>query len=397
MTAQPTSSRYRPRVRRTERLQFPTLPGGGRTDIEPGRAGPEDPQTAFEWAPTGETPATAIAESSEPWAARSAGASPVSASPKLLDRVRLSIRRRHYSPLTEKAYVQWIRRFILFHDKRHPDEMGEVEITRFLSSLASKGRVSASTQNQALAAILFLYRVVLERKLDWLEDVVRAKRPVRLPVVLSRKEVERLLDHLSGVNQLIASLLYGSGLRLLEGLRLRVKDIDFGRGEITVRDGKGRKDRITLLPTKLKALLSSHLEKVRRRHEADRQAGHGAVELPDALGRKYSRAAFEWGWQWVFPASRQYIARENGQKRRHHLHATVVQRAIKEAAARARLAKRVSTHALRHSFATHLLEDGYDIRTIQELLGHSDVSTTMIYTHVLNRGGRGVRSPIDRE
>jgi len=311
--------------------------------------------------------------------------------------VRLAVRRRHYSPRTERAYVGWIRRFILFHGKRHPEEMGEVEITQFLSGLASAGRVSASTQNQALAAILFLYRFVLERKLDWLEDVVRAKRPVRLPVVLTRREVEALLDQMSGPNRLIASLLYGSGLRLLEGLRLRVKDVDFGRSEIIVRDGKGRKDRVTLLPTCLKDPLMEHLTKVRRQHDADLQNGVGAVELPDALSRKYPRAPFEWGWQWVFPASRHYIASETGQKRRHHLHATVIQRAIKEAAIQARIAKRASTHTLRHSFATHLLEDGYDIRTIQELLGHSDVSTTMIYTHVLNRGGRGVRSPIDRE
>jgi integron integrase len=344
------------------------------------------------WAPPGDDHAkSSIAE------APPGPGSPSTASPKLLDRVRLAVRGRHYSPRTERAYVQWIRRFIFFHGKRHPADMGEAEITQFLSGLASAGRVSASTQNQALAAILFLYRFVLERKLDWLEDIVRAKRPVRLPVVLTRREVEALLAHMSGPNRLIASLFYGSGLRLLEGLRLRVKDVDFGRSEIVVRDGKGRKDRITLLPTSLKNPLTEHLTKVRRQHDADLRSGVGAVELPDALSRKYPRAAFEWGWQWVFPASRHYIASETGQKRRHHLHATVIQRAIKEAAMQARIAKRASTHTLRHSFATHLLEDGYDIRTIQELLGHSDVSTTMIYTHVLNRGGRGVRSPIDKE
>jgi integron integrase len=388
MTAHPATSRYRPRRRKTDRLQFPIPPTGNRLDDRPARAKPPDRQAYFEWASEeGNAPATTLAEA--PYS--------TAGNPRLLDRVRLAVRHRHYSPRTERAYVHWIRRFILFHDKRHPDDMGEVEITQFLTSLASPGRVSASTQNQALAALLFLYRVVLNRKLDWLEDVVRAKRPVRLPVVLTRKEVEALLGHLSGVNRLIASLLYGSGLRLLEGLRLRVKDVDFGRCEITVRDGKGRKDRITLLPSRLKEPLIEHLTKVRRRHDADIKKKLGAVELPDALARKYPRAAFEWGWQWIFAATRHYIEHETGQQRRHHLHATVVQRAIKEAAIKARFAKHASTHTLRHSFATHLLEDGYDIRTIQELLGHSDVSTTMIYTHVLNRGGRGVRSPLDKE
>ena len=392
MPAHPGSSRYRPPRARTDHLRIPSVPIGGRPPDRPTQPDTPTPQASFEWAPTGVGHTeTSIGEA--PPGTRGA----VTSSPKLLDRVRLAVRRRHYSPRTERAYVGWIRRFILFHGKRHPEEMGEVEITQFLSGLASAGRVSASTQNQALAAILFLYRFVLERKLDWLEDVVRAKRPVRLPVVLTRREVEALLDQMSGPNRLIASLLYGSGLRLLEGLRLRVKDVDFGRSEIIVRDGKGRKDRVTLLPTCLKDPLMEHLTKVRRQHDADLQNGVGAVELPDALSRKYPRAPFEWGWQWVFPASRHYIASETGQKRRHHLHATVIQRAIKEAAIQARIAKRASTHTLRHSFATHLLEDGYDIRTIQELLGHSDVSTTMIYTHVLNRGGRGVRSPIDRE
>jgi integron integrase len=307
------------------------------------------------------------------------------------------VRQRHYSPRTERAYVHWIRRFILYHGKRHPDDMGEAEITRYLSSLASDGGVAASTQNQALSALLFLYRVVLARQLDWLEDVVRAKRPVHLPVVLTRREVDEVLSHLHGVNRLVASLLYGSGLRLLEGLRLRVKDVDFARGEITVRDGKGRKDRVTLLPRALRTPLAEHLETTRHRHEADRQAGLGAVEMPYALARKYPQAAYEWGWQWIFAATRHYTDPDTGQRRRHHLHESGIQRAIKEAATRARLAKRAGAHTLRHSFATHLLEDGYDIRTIQELLGHSDVSTTMIYTHVLNRGGRGVRSPIDKE
>jgi integron integrase len=335
----------------------------------------------------------------EPLATRdSAGRSVVpssSASPRLLDRVRQTVRARHMSPRTEQAYVRWIRRFILYHDKRHPAEMGEPEIARFLSSLANEGRVSASTQNQALSALLFLYREVLARKLEWLQGVVRAKRPVRLPVVLSRAEVDSVLGRLHGSCWLMGSLMYGAGLRVMECCCLRIKDVDLARGEITVRDGKGAKDRITLMPARLKQPLITHLDNVYRLHQRDLERGRGHAPLPGALLGKYPSAAREWGWQWIFPATRFYRDRDTGQHHRHHLHESVVQRAIKEAVRAARIVKPASCHTLRHSFATHLLESGYDIRTIQELLGHSDVSTTMIYTHVLNRGGRGVRSPLD--
>ena len=318
-----------------------------------------------------------------------------SAQPRLLDRVRAAIRVRHYSRRTEKAYVGWIRRFILFHGKRHPDGMAADEITRFLSYLAVERNVSASTQNQALSALLFLYRDVLGRELAWMDEIVRARRPARLPVVLARGEVAALLRELQGVERLMASLLYGAGLRLLECCRLRVKDLEFSRGELLVRDGKGGRDRVTILPSGLRDPLQRHLAGVNGQYSRDLQRGLGTVELPEALERKFPRAAFEWGWQWVFPATRFYLDPAGGRRRRHHLHETVLQRAVREAARRARISRPVSCHALRHSFATHLLEDGYDIRTIQELLGHRDVSTTMIYTHVLNRGGRGVRSPLD--
>ncbi len=313
----------------------------------------------------------------------------------MLDRVREAIRTRHYSRKTEKAYVGWTKRFVLFHGKRHPAEMGKPEITQFLSDLATRGRVSASTQNQALSALLFLYREVLGMEVDWLSDLVRAKRPIRLPVVLSQSEVSAIFCQLHGVPWIMASLLYGAGLRLMETARLRAKDVDFSRREIRVRDGKGRKDRLTMLPAKVESPLRAHLERVRRQHDRDLKRGAGSVELPYAISRKYPRAAWEWAWQWVFPATRFYRDRETGVIRRHHLHETVLQRAVKEAVRRAGIPKPATCHTLRHSFATHLLESGYDIRTIQELLGHQDVSTTMIYTHVLNRGGRGVRSPLD--
>ena len=269
-------------------------------------------------------------------------------------------------------------------------------MTRFLTHLAVDGKVSASTQNQALSALLFLYRDVMGEELSWLDDVVRARRPARLPVVLTRAEVAAVLGRLGGVSWLMASLLYGAGLRLLECARLRVKDIDLDRREIVVRDGKGGKDRVTLLPASLQDSLVSHLERVCNQHQSDLAQGMGSVELPTAIERKYPRAPWEWGWQWVFPATRLYRDLATGRRRRHHLHETVLQRALKDAVRAAGLAKPASCHTLRHSFATHLLEDGYDIRTIQEILGHRDVSTTMIYTHVLNRGGRGVRSPLDR-
>jgi integron integrase len=316
--------------------------------------------------------------------------------PRLLDRVRDAIRARHYSRRTEKAYVAWIRRYIFFHGKRHPAAMGAAEITRFLTSLAVDGKVAASTQNQALSALLFLYRAVLQQEVPWLDDLVYAKRPHRLPVVLTRDEVRAVLVEIHGVPRLMAFLLYGAGLRLLECARLRVQDIDLARNQIVVRAGKGNKDRLTLLPAAIKADLTRHLESVRRQHQIDLQTSAGWVELPSALARKYLNAGREWPWQWVFPATRIYVDRLTGQRRRHHLHESVLQRAVKTAGLRAGIAKRVSCHTFRHSFATHLLEDGHDIRTVQELLGHHDVSTTMIYTHVLNRGPRAVRSPADR-
>jgi integron integrase len=316
--------------------------------------------------------------------------------PRFLDRARAGLRARHYSSRTEKAYIGWIRRFILFHGKRHPDEMGGAEVGAFLSHLASAGRVSASTQNQALSALLFLYQQVLGRELEWLGELVRAKRPKQVPVVLSRQEARDVLARLEGPVWLVCALLYGGGLRLLEALRLRVKDLDLERREITVRRGKGQKDRRTVLASALVERLRAHLEIGKRQHEADLTLGAGAVALPEALARKYPSASREWSWQWVFPATRTYLDPASGETRRHHLHESVIQRAVRAAARAAGLIKPVSPHTLRHSFATHMLEDGYDIRTIQELLGHRDVATTMIYTHVLNRGAAGVRSPLDR-
>jgi len=315
--------------------------------------------------------------------------------PKLLDRVRHELRRRHFSPRTEEAYAGWARRYILHHGKRHPADMGEREVSEFLTSLATVRRVGPSTQNQALAALLFLYHEVLSIKLPWLEKVVRAKRPPKLPVVLTRAEVSAIMDSLSGTPRIMAALMYGAGLRLMECCRLRVKDLDLARGEVIVRDGKGWKDRVTMLPATLREPLAAHLRAAQHLHQEDLRRGWGHVELPDALGIKYPNASREWAWQWVFPATRRYHDAPTRQWRRHHLHESVLQRLVKEAVRKAGITKRATCHSLRHSFATHLLEEGYDIRTIQELLGHSDVATTMIYTHVLNRGGRGVRSPLD--
>ncbi len=318
--------------------------------------------------------------------------------PPLLTQLRTAIRTRHYSPRTEEAYVQWVRRFVRFCGTRHPRELGAGDVTRFLSSLAMDANVSASTQNQALAAIVFLYRDVLNMPVGWLNALVRAKRPARVPVVLTRDEVRQLFAQLRGGDaaRLVLEVLYGTGMRLLEALRLRVKDIDFGANEITVRGGKGDRDRRTMLPERLRApLCADHLAEVRVQHERDLASGAGGVELPGALSLKYPTAGREWGWQWVFPAGRMYEDAETGRKRRHHLHETVVQRAFKEALRASGIPKNASCHTLRHSFATHLLETGYDIRTVQELLGHRSVETTMIYTHVLNRGGLGVRSPVD--
>ncbi|MEW6168909.1 MAG: integron integrase [Pseudomonadota bacterium] len=317
--------------------------------------------------------------------------------PKLLDRVRAVIRTRHYSLRTEQTYVHWIKRFILFHGKRHPCDLGGAEVEAFLSDLAVRQNVAANTQNLALSAILFLYRDVLEIELPWLDGITRAKKPQRLPVVLSRGEAARLMDELSAHPPgLVARLLYGTGMRLTEGLRLRVKDVDLVRREIVVRDGKGAKDRVTMLPAIMVEPLRSQLAVRRTLYERDLRLDKAAVWLPDALARKYPRAASEWAWQYVFVASGFSTDPRSGEIRRHHLGEQLVQREVRSAAQRAGIAKPVSPHVLRHSFATHLLESGYDIRTVQELLGHSDVSTTMIYTHVLNRGGRGVVSPLDR-
>lgn len=318
------------------------------------------------------------------------------AKPKLLDQVRDAIQTRHYSYRTEEAYIGWIKRFVLFHGKRHPAGMGKPEIEQFLTALAVERHVSASTQNQALAALLFLYQDVLRCDPGWLDDVVRAKRSQRLPVVLTHAEVSALLAALQGVRWIMATLLYGSGLRLKECLRLRVKDVEFSRNEIVVREGKGNKDRVTMLPSAVKEPLAVHLERVHRLHGADLQAGFGYVQLPDALCRKYQNAACEWGWQWVFPATRICRDPRFGDPQRYHIHESVLQKAIHAAARDAHIAKPVGPHTLRHCFATHLLAAGYDIRTVQELLGHRDVKTTMIYTHVLNRGGRGVESPADQ-
>lgn len=315
--------------------------------------------------------------------------------PRLLELVRQAIRARHYSRRTERAYVGWIRRYVIFHDRRHPREMGTEEVTRFLTALAVDGKVSASTQNQALAALIFLYGVVLGQKLPWLDEVVRARRPRRLPVVLTRAEVRAVLGEMRDTPRLMATLLYGAGLRLLECARLRIKDVDFGANRITVRGGKGDKDRVTLLPAAIKANLEKQVAGALEQHRRDLAVGAGGVALPEGLARKYPEATREPGWQWVFPAVRTYVDRETGERRRHHLHETVLQRAVKEAVRRARVNKPASCHTFRHSFATHLLEDGYDIRTVQELLGHKDVTTTMIYTHVLNRGWGAVRSPLD--
>jgi len=302
-------------------------------------------------------------------------------------------RRRAAEP---EAYVQWVRRFVRFCGLRHPRELGPSEVTCFLSSLAVDANVSASTQNQALAAIVFLYRDVLNMPVGWLSALVRAKRPRRVPVVFTRDEVRQLLARLRGTGAaLVIELLYGSGMRLLEALGLRVKDVDFGSNQVTVRGGKGDRDRHTMLPARVASALLAHLAEVRTQHEHDLAAGAGWVALPGALGLKYPNAGREWGWQWVFPAGRAYEDPDTGQRRRHHLHETVVQRAFKEALRASPIAKVASCHTLRHSFATHLLEAGYDIRTVQELLGHRSVETTMIYTHVLNRGGLGVRSAVD--
>ena len=315
---------------------------------------------------------------------------------KLLQQMREAIRARKYSSRTENTYVMWVRRFIQFHELRHPSEMAEPEINAYLTHLAVNGNVSASTQNQALSALLFLYRHVLHRQIGELGELIRARRPQRLPIVMTRDEARAVLRRLMGEKWLIAALLYGSGLRLMECLHLRVKDVDFTSSQITVRDGKGNRDRVTMLPVMIHEPLKEHLNHVRAIHEQDLKDGCGKVLMPNALERKYPNAASEWCWQWIFPQQRRWRDSRTGLQGRHHMDESIIQRAVKEAVRSAGLTKRATCHTFRHSFATHLLEDGYDIRTIQELLGHKDVNTTMIYTHVLNRGPTGVRSPIDR-
>jgi integron integrase len=314
---------------------------------------------------------------------------------RLLDQVREQIRLRHYSIRTEQAYVSWIKRYILFHDKKHPKDMDKAEIEAFLTYLAKDLNVSSSTQNQAFNALLFLYNQVLHKSLDDKINAIRAKKPRRLPTVMTNEEAMKVVKGLSGSNKLMAKLLYGSGLRLMECLRLCVKDIDFGMNQIMVRDGKGKIDRITVLPERAKFEIIEHLERVKTVHEKDLSQGYGKVYLPYALARKYPNANRDWGWQYVFPSKSLSKDPRTGEIRRHHIHENSLQKAVKKAVRLARIIKPVSCHTFRHSFATHLLEDGYDIRTVQELLGHKDVSTTMIYTHVLKKGGKSVRSPID--
>jgi integron integrase len=328
--------------------------------------------------------------------AREADLRPDKETKRLVERVREEIRARHYSLRTEQAYWYWIRYFVRFHGKRHPAEMGAAEVTSFLSWLATERNVAAATQNQALSALLFLYKHVLGVALPWLDELVRAQRPVRLPTVLAEGEVRRLLGAMRGSARIMAGLLYGARLRQIECLMLRVKDIDFAYRQIIVRDGKGARDRATMLPENLVQPLQAHLGKVRLLHQRDRSEGFGEVWLPHALARKYPRAGYEWAWQFVLPSANRSEDPRSGALRRHHLHPDTIARAVKRAAARAAIDKPVSCHTLRHSFATHLLERGYDIRTVQELLGHSDVSTTMIYTHVMNKGARAVKSPLDR-
>jgi integron integrase len=320
---------------------------------------------------------------------------PRAGKPKLLDQVRNVIRRKHYSIRTEQAYIDWIKRFIIYHGKRHPGEMAEEEVAEFLTHLARDLNVAASTQNQALSALLFLYKEVLKHEIGWLEKVERAKRPPKVPVVLSRGEVKQIFAHLHGVPKLMAGLLYGSGLRLMECVRLRVKDVDFELAQIIVRDTKGGKDRVTMLPLNLAEPLRRHLLRVEAQHEQDLEDGFGSVHLPFALARKSPKAARDWAWQYVFPSSRLSVDPRTGEKRRHHIAEGILQTALKRAVDAAGIVKRANCHSLRHSFATQLLSKGYDIRTVQELLGHKDVSTTMIYTHVLNKPGIGVRSPLD--
>ena len=319
-----------------------------------------------------------------------------SSAPRLLDQVRDRIRRKHYSIRTEQAYLHWVKNFVRFHGVKHPKDMGAREVEAFLTHLSVVRNVSASTQNQALSALLFLYREVLEIELPWLDGIERSKRPKRMPVVLTREEVAAVLKELDGTTALILKLAYGTGMRIMEVVRLRVKDVEFARGEILIREGKGFKDRITMLPDSLMLAMRDHLARVRSLHERDCKEGRGEVYLPFALPRKYPNAARDWGWQYVFPSGKLSVDPRSGREGRHHADPQNIQRRMRQAVQQAGVHKPATPHTLRHSFATHLLESGYDIRTVQELLGHKDVQTTMIYTHVLNRGGRGVKSPLDR-
>ena len=316
--------------------------------------------------------------------------------PRLLDQVRDRIRRKHYSIRTEQAYLHWVKAFVRFHGMKHPKDIGAPEVEAFLTYLSVERNVSSSTQNQALSGLLFLYREVLEIQLPWLDGIERSKRPKRMPVVLTREEVSAVLDRLDGTTALILTLAYGTGMRIMEAVRLRVKDVDFARGEILIREGKGFKDRVTMLPGSLMLQLRDHLARVRSLHELDCKEARGEVYLPFALARKYPKAARDWGWQYVFPSQKLSIDPRSGREGRHHADPQNLQRCMRRAVQLAGITKPATPHTLRHSFATHLLESGYDIRTVQELLGHKDVQTTMIYTHVLNRGGRGVRSPLDK-
>lgn len=316
--------------------------------------------------------------------------------PRLLDRVKSSLRLRHYSLRTQESYIQWIKRFILYHKKRHPNEMGKIEVESFLTYLATDRHVAASTQNQALSAILYLYKHVLEQDIEWIDNVVRAKRPKYLPTVLSQNEVKMLLHELSGTYQLIAQLLYGAGLRLMEVMRLRVQDINFEYKQIIIRSGKGNKDRVSVLPDIVIDSLKDHILKAKLLHEKDLEEGFGDVYLPYALNRKYPNAGTEWRWQYIFPSIKRSTDPESGKTRRHHLYEKNLTRAVKKAANTLNFTRRVSSHTFRHSFATHLLEQGYDIRTVQELLGHKDVKTTQIYTHVMQKGASAVKSPLDK-
>jgi len=315
--------------------------------------------------------------------------------PKLLDQLREAIRSRHYSRRTETSYCNWVKRYIYFHDVCHQAEMAEPEINAFLTHLAVKEKVSASTQNQALSALLFLYRHVIGREIGDLGEVIRARRPLRIPVVLTKDEIRKILAQIKGDKWLMACIMYGSGLRLMECLRLRMQDLDLQSSTVTVRDGKGNKDRVTMLPSSIKKPLLEHIKKIRKIHENDVKNGYGKVFMPYALSRKYPNASREWRWQWVFPQEKLWRNEITGERGRHHVHESIIQRTVKEAVAKVGLTKRATCHTFRHSFATHLLEDGYDIRTVQELLGHKDIKTTMIYTHVLNKGPAGVRSPAD--